>query len=362
MEQVPDLHLGELATPLVDALHNVWEGYFGAPVPPGATNWNAYTHEQLYQMLWTNADPADVAAVSEEWGRHGTELRGHADSLREQRDALRANWSGQAAELASDRIGALGERAADSGARAGTVQQAAGSAGEALATARSSMPRPPGDPTGLALASGLAGAAAGAAVGGVVGAGAAGVGAAPGAAIGAAVGAVAGAGGSMFLANVAAAERKAEAVHVMQRYEQSLASSGQAIAPAAARSSTVDSQQGAVAETGLAGYAGGGGSAGGGGVPWRQLVGASPLGAGQLGAGPAAGFGGAFERALLARAGAPPGPVGASGGMPPGGARGRGEREEQHRNRMPTVDNQLFALDEQVTNPVIGLAPDRGES
>ena len=110
--------VGDLAKPIVDALHNVWQGYFGAPVPPGGTNWNAYTHEQMYQMLWQNADVGDVSSVAAEWGRHGSELTEHGQSLRKQRGTLQSNWSGEAADVAGNRLGELGEKTAKIGDRA----------------------------------------------------------------------------------------------------------------------------------------------------------------------------------------------------------------------------------------------------
>jgi phage-related minor tail protein len=89
--------------------------------------------------------------------------------------------------------------------RAATVQQATQYVGGALSVARNTMPQPLGDPTGLAVAGALTGAGVGAAIGGVLGAGAGGIGAA-----------------GLFLTNVVAADRNADAVYVMSRYESSL--------------------------------------------------------------------------------------------------------------------------------------------
>ncbi|WP_158895947.1 WXG100 family type VII secretion target [Amycolatopsis anabasis] len=353
--------IGALVQPVVDALRNVWEGYFGSPIPEGATNWNAYTHEQLYQMLWQNADVGDVSSVAAEWGRHSTELTGHASSLRDQRGALRSNWSGDAAELAGNRLGDLGERASGVGTRAGTVQQATQDAGDALADARNTMPPPPGDPTGLALSGAVAGAGAGAAIGAIVGAGAGGIGAGPGALMGAAIGAVAGGGGSLFLANVAAAERKAEAVHVMQRYESSLRRSSQAIAPpGAAKAGTYGALDGMDGQsTTAAGYSGDATSFGRGGMSWGQLVGSGPVESGAMADSRGSG---AFARALMAartagmsELAAARAAANAKGMYPGSGARGSGAQDEEHRNNMPTIDQKLFDVDEPASTPVIGL-------
>ena len=85
----------------------MWAAFFASPVPPGGTNWNAYTHEQLYQMLWEDADVGDVSTVAAEWGRHGDALTESADALRSQGPTLRSNWQGQAADLAADRLAEL---------------------------------------------------------------------------------------------------------------------------------------------------------------------------------------------------------------------------------------------------------------
>lgn len=346
---------GALLQPVVDAMRNVWEGYFGSPIPPDDTNWNSYTHEQLHQMLWENADVGDVSNLAGEWGRHSTELTDHADSMHQQRGAMQANWSSSVADLAVNQLGALGERTSGIGNRAGTVQQATQEGGDALSVARNTMPPPPGDPTGTALSSAAAGAGAGALVGGVVGAGAGGVGAGPGAVMGAAIGAVAAGGGSLFVANVAAAEKKAEAVHVMQRYETSLRNSSHSIAPPGAAGGG-GGALGGPAQTSSAG-AGGTGLAGGGasgGVPWGQLVGSDPLGAaGRAG-------GGALGSALMARPGAMAGLAAArgagTGGMTSPAKRGEdGEEEKVHENRLPTVDQKLFADNRPASTPVIGL-------
>ncbi|MBE9375891.1 hypothetical protein IQ251_15680 [Saccharopolyspora sp. HNM0983] len=335
--------VGELAQPVVDALRNVWEGYFGSPIPPDSTNWNAYSHEQLHQMLWDNADVDDMSARATELGRHSTELTDHADSMRHQRSAMQANWHSSASELASNRLGMLEERTTDVSSRAGTAQQATQDAGDALSVARNAMPPPPGDPIGPAVSSAAAGAGAGAVVGGVLGAGAGGVGAGPGAAMGAAVGAVAAGGGSLFLADANAAEKKAQAVHVMQRYEAALSNSSHALAPGGAR----PPGDGAPAATTAAGMAGGaGGAAGGGGAPWGQLIGADHPG--ERGGVP--GRGGVVP-AFAARAGGGTGMV--QGGAPMG-RRGEDEEEVVHENRLPTVDQDLFGDEGPASVPVIG--------
>lgn len=339
----PDGPLGFTGT-LTNALDSVWADFFGAATPPGATNWNAYTHQQLYDMVWQGADVGDVSDVAAEWGRHSTVLTGFADALRGQVTALRSNWQGRAAESAADRLAELSDRIWNSGARAGTVQKAAGNAGDALALARSTMPRPPPDPLTL-MASAV------------------GAGPLP------PLEAIAVGGARLFTGDAAAGAAKAQAVRVMQRYETSLRNSGNQVVPApadATRSDAyqVDGQAGATTgpdtTTSAAGFAGGpAGGRGAAGVPWARLAGAAPLGSGPVsGAGPVSSVlaaEDAMQSELAAQRAMSP-----AGFVPPMAARpGQGGDDRPHRSHMPNVDSRFFMSDERVTVPVIGENTDQ---
>src|SRR4051812_8380296 len=82
----------ELTGTVLDALNNVWEQATSVLVPEGRTNWSAYTHKQLHEMLFDDADVGDVSTIADAWGHHSTELASHADALRSQQNDLRANW------------------------------------------------------------------------------------------------------------------------------------------------------------------------------------------------------------------------------------------------------------------------------
>ena len=340
----PDGSLGSLTATLTNSLDSVWADFFGAATPPGGTNWNAYSHQQLYDMLWQGADVADVGAVAAEWHRHSTALTGFADALRGQGTALRSNWQGGAADLAADRLAELSDRIWNVGARAGTVHKAVTSAGDALALARNTMPKPPPDPITLMTSA---------------------VGAGPLPPLDAiAVGAT-----RLFTGDATAGLAKAEAVRVMQRYEASLRDSGHQVVPARAdadksRTYAVDGQAGATTSPGagttsLAGFSGGTPSVGGGGVPWDRLVGGAPLGAGGVGGvGPVQSVL-AAEDAVQAELAAE---RAAAGGMwPPfmGARTANRDQDRQHRNRLPQVNHKLFTPDERPTVPVIGDDTDR---
>jgi hypothetical protein len=337
--------LASLTGTLTDGLDGVWAAFFGAATPPGGTNWNAYSHQQLYDMLWQGADVGDVSAVAAEWGRHSTALTGFADALRGQGAALRSNWQGRAAELAADRLAQLSDQIWNVGARAGAVGKAVGGAGDALALARNTMPPPPPDPLTLMTSA---------------------VGAGPMSPLAAvAVGAT-----RLFTGDATAGMAKAEAVRVMQRYEASLSNSGHQVVPAQADATKSRTFQVDGATTSPAAFAGGGSSGGGGvagGVPWAQLVGSAPGGSGGgpvgVGIGP-----GPVQSVLAAEDAvqselAAERAMGAGGFYPPmmGARRGNGDEDRPHRSTLPNVnDNGFFKPDERPTVPVIGDDTDRG--
>jgi hypothetical protein len=327
----PDGPLASLTLTLTDTLDGVWAEFFGSPTPPGGTNWNAYTHQQLYDMLWQDADVGDVGTVAAEWGRHSTALTDFAEALRGQRDELQSNWQGRAADLAAERLAELSDKVWSAGARAGTVQKAAADAGEALALARNTMPPPPPDPMTLATSA---------------------VGAGPMPPLQA----VLVGGARVFTADAVAGASKAEAVRVMQRYEASLHNSGHQVVPAqpdAARSGP----DGTTSAAGVSSL--GGGVTGG--VPWARLAGGAPPGqpGGLAGPGPVQSVL-AAESAALSDAAARRA-MGAGGFFAPAMA-GHGADDEQdrpHRSNLPNVDSGLFALDQRASAPVIGAVTDR---
>ncbi len=334
----PDGPLGSLARSLTDALDSAWAEFFGSPTPPGGTNWNAYSHEQLYRMLWEDADVGDVSKVAAEWGRHSTELTGYADALRREGEALRVNWQGRAADLAADRLAELSDKIWNAGARASTVQKAATDAGDALAQARNTMPPPPPDPMTLMTSS---------------------VGAGPLPPLHA----VLVGGARIFTADAVAGMSKAEAVQVMRHYEASLHNSSRQVVPTRADTTARSYEVDGLGSTSAASAAGGGSSAGGGGgggVPWSRLVGGATPGPGRsvgIGAGPGQGLL-AAQSAMVsdaARRGAGPGGFFAPGA----GARPTEDQDKAHQSRLPSVDSGIFALDQRTSSPVIGDLTDR---
>ena len=320
------------------------------------TNWAAYSHDELYQMLRDQADVGDVSEVADEWRRHAEALTGHADTVREQRAALTANWEGEAAERAADRIDQLAELIEAIGARAGQVRQAAQDSAEALALARNMMPAPLGEPMLAATGDGSAPRAVASGTdwsgGGMV----------------FAVGAVSTGGTSMFGTDFVAGSAKSRAEEVMRGYESSLHGSDALIVPAVRTAAGGVELAGMTTAAGLvpglpgvgAGLAepvGFGG--GGGGVPWSQLTHGVPESGGGLGRAPlppGAGGGGALRTAMnqLLSSGRVPGATGSAGFPPLVSPAAVSDGDTVHKRRQPNVTKGLFADDRTASKPVIG--------
>jgi hypothetical protein len=369
-------------------------------------NWEAYSHEELYQMLWQDADVADVSTIATEWAQHRAALRTHAEVLREQGAALLDSWRGASAEDAAARLEKLAARVEKIAVFAEAGEMVAQEGADALAMARATMPPPgnaspfPASPVNPAPA-----VAPPAPVDSSMAsmqsyldsmtayvdsmnsmdtsmftpppaptwppAPATSTTTASSADPGAGFGAVGGAGFSFYVGGASLDQQKAQAVRTMQTYESSLTRGSQLIGEARGAVPAADTmpaatpeQRGTVAATG---------SGGGGGVPWQRLLG----GGGGTGSGSGGGPGGtAGQPGPGARVGVAPGVAGASGlagarlaaeaaaargygpgGMVPpvGGLRGAGADDEKHENQLPTVDNHLFTVDEPHSRAVIGL-------
>jgi hypothetical protein len=357
---------------------DAWDEYLTGPVPPeGGMNWEAYSHDELYQMLWRDADVADVSTVAAEWAQHRAALNTHAEVLREQAVALQDSWHGPAAEEAANRLDALAVRMEKISELAGAGQQAAQEAADALASARAMMPPPPGANPAAPFAElpampALPSAPALPAVPTLPSFAPAPAMFAPPPApsMDTAFGAVGSGGFSFYFGAATQDQQKAQAVHAMQTYESRLMGGSRmidearsAIPPAtSAAHATAAPAQGAPAAAG---------------VPWDRLVapgpssgvstgvGTGPVIGGTPGPGSVLGPGGRMGAlpgmpgsALLptphlaaeaaARAGAPGGMV-----PPVGGQRGDSENE-RHENLLPKLGHGLFDVDVETSGSVIG--------
>lgn len=409
--------------PAAAGTSGVWDVYFGRPAPPeGGVNWAAYSHEELYQMLWQDADVADVSTVAAEWSEHRAALVNHAEVLREQRAALLESWQGTGAEQAARRLGVLAERVEKIAELAGAGERAAEQAADALARARAMMPPLPGGPsapmTDAATNWANVTAPPAPATAGTFGA----PGPSPswteflppqigqfqqstatdttkastyGPDPGGTFGAVGGAGFSFYVGANATDLQKQQAIRAMQAYESSLTSSSELIGqarstipsatalPSSAAASipravegrpswqnlvTPSSAGGPVRELAagatvgtLAGGAGvaTGAPISGSGVAAGMNYAANPLAPGKgVGAGAMPGGPGAAAAARMATEAGPIRAGGAGGMVPPGAGARGGSAEQEHKSQLPTIDHQLFPVAQPGSEAVIGLSPE----
>ncbi|GGN08636.1 hypothetical protein GCM10011609_55400 [Lentzea pudingi] len=364
-------------------------------------NWEAYSHEELHRMLWQDADVADVSAVAQEWTRHRAALASHAEVLREQRAALTEGWTGAAAEEAAARLGALAERIEKISELAVAGQKAAQDSADALASARASMPPPPGPGVTMPAFAGLPSAPAPFAP--PSGPGTFTPPSGPGT-FAPAPFALPGAPGSMTLSSApapfalpsapapfalpsaptpsgsgfffyfgaaSADQQKAQAVRAMQTYESSLNGSGRIIDDARGAVPQAAAPRGATSQAAVAPRATSATvkTPSSGGVPWQRLVsGGSTSTRGpvasttapvsqQLTPGMRAGVmfgqhGAITATGSLTAEGRPSAQNNAMGAPPASGA--RKDEDQEHENQMPTLDHDLFAVTERVSPAVIG--------
>ncbi|AXX30849.1 hypothetical protein KCV87_02655 [Actinosynnema pretiosum subsp. pretiosum] len=335
-------------------------GTGGPPLPERAsfeaTNWAAYSHEELHRMLRERADIGVVGEIAAEWKRHAEALTGHADAVRGQRGALAEHWRGDVAERAAERIGELAELIGAIGARAGLVGRAAQESADALALAKRTMPPPPGG-TPWDVAAGDVAASSGVVF---------------------AVGAVAAGGTSMFGAAAMAGAGRALAEEVMRGYEASLHGSDALITPPVRPTTTlVGADRVAVEATGATGAAGSSSPSGcvpaghagttaasaAVGVPWSRLLHAdvpSPHpGSGPAPTAPPGSGAAAALRAVINQLLVPPRPVAQP--TPPGTPplptppqSTAGAEARTHKRRQPDVATDLFDDDRPATRAVIG--------
>lgn len=366
----------------------MWTDYYASP-EAGGTNWEAYTHEELHGMLWQEADVADVGAVAEEWRKHSAALADHAAALREQQAALASGWEGEAADLAVTRLGDLAGHVDDIGAHAAAAYKAAQEAADALARARTMMPPPPAaapaaDPAtwfspGMATVPTLPTLPTVPTVPTTQAAPAGGsyfwfgapppanlpattssptfymtFGAPPTTNTASAFDAMATGGSSMYFNTYGADQAKQQAVYTMRVYESSLHDGNGLTATYAARSYGTGTAAPAPGQSATGRIAGEVPRPGG--VPWHRLVGDSPLRPG-----PAVGAGTPGGGMPLPQTTPTPEPAavrgaGHGGMVPPVAGRGNaGDDDEQHENRMPTIDQGLFVVDTRTSAPVIGV-------
>lgn len=198
--------VGGVVGTVVAELTELAYGLFGSPIPPNGTNWNAYTHQQMQKMLQEKANPGQVGEQSSVLDDRGRSARDCATEIGREHGKVPEFWRGKASSGFGTVLDEYRTGVTAHAEHAATLGLAVAKAAEALARAQREMP-PPVDVDSATKK----GAAAGGVFGGLLGGGA-----------GGALGLAAGAGASWFGSSLLAANKKAEAVAVMQRFEQTL--------------------------------------------------------------------------------------------------------------------------------------------
>jgi hypothetical protein len=76
---------------------------------PPTTVWSNATHEQMNAAITQNAEPATVAASSEEWVSVGNELAEHQENLANAISSSTSNWQGSGGDAAREHLANVGK-------------------------------------------------------------------------------------------------------------------------------------------------------------------------------------------------------------------------------------------------------------
>lgn len=107
----------------------------------GTVNWDAYQHEQLYDMIM-RADPATMYARAGEWSALAGRIEATTGRVKQIVDGLMASWQGQAAVDAAAANTRLMHWAGTASHTAGRIAEGLATYTEAVETARRRMPDP----------------------------------------------------------------------------------------------------------------------------------------------------------------------------------------------------------------------------
>lgn len=107
----------------------------------GKINWDAYQHEQLYDMIW-RANPATMYARAGEWSTLAERIEGTTGRVQQIVEKLMTAWQGQAAVGAAAANTRLMQWAGTASHTAGRIAEGLATYTEAVETARRRMPKP----------------------------------------------------------------------------------------------------------------------------------------------------------------------------------------------------------------------------
>jgi uncharacterized protein YukE len=107
----------------------------------GKVNWNAYQHDQLYDMIMS-ADPATMSVRAGQWQSLAARIDATTGEVRDAMARVLGAWKGQAAVSSAESNSRLMRWAGDASETASTVAQSMATYTEAVERARKYMPEP----------------------------------------------------------------------------------------------------------------------------------------------------------------------------------------------------------------------------
>src|SRR5439155_13017780 len=123
---------------------NVKQTVVGMDIPRDCTNWNSYSHQDMYNLLHTDSDPTQVGLLAGQWQTHGDGFRKHAEDITHEQGKLSSNWAGQSTQNAGTMLGGYAGEMTKAQNWAYAVHVAVQDAGTALSLAKNKMPAPSG--------------------------------------------------------------------------------------------------------------------------------------------------------------------------------------------------------------------------
>ncbi len=107
----------------------------------GKVNWDAYQHDQLYDMIM-KAKPENMYARAEQWQTLASKIDGTTGRVQQIMENVMGAWQGQAAVSSAESNSRLMQWAGDASTTAGTIAQSMATYTEAVERAQRHMPEP----------------------------------------------------------------------------------------------------------------------------------------------------------------------------------------------------------------------------
>jgi uncharacterized protein YukE len=107
----------------------------------GQVNWDAYQHDQMYDMIW-RADLGEMSARAEKWSRLAGRIEATTSEVQRVVEQVMGAWRGQAAVRSAESNTRLMRWAGEASQTAGKIAEGMATYTEAVARAQKHMPEP----------------------------------------------------------------------------------------------------------------------------------------------------------------------------------------------------------------------------